>query len=54
MKPAQIGLLSKLLTSDFGLPADAVSVAELTQALKGYAEYHLERPLRSLTFLAAT
>jgi DNA repair protein RecO (recombination protein O) len=54
MKPAHIGLLSKLLTSDFGQPADAVSVAALAQALKGYAEFHLERPLRSLTFLAAT
>jgi DNA repair protein RecO (recombination protein O) len=54
METAHIGLLSRLLTSDFGHPADAVSVAALTRALKSYAEYHLERPLRSLTFLAGT
>jgi DNA repair protein RecO (recombination protein O) len=48
----RIALLSHLLVSDFGLACDPLAVSEVTLALKGYAEYHLERPLRSLTFLA--
>jgi DNA repair protein RecO (recombination protein O) len=50
----RIDLLSRLLRSDFGLPAEAGQATEVTQVLKAYTEYHLERPLRSLKFLAAT
>jgi DNA repair protein RecO (recombination protein O) len=48
MSPEYIALLSRLLSVDFGEPADARATAELTLALRRYAEYHLERPLRSL------
>jgi DNA repair protein RecO (recombination protein O) len=44
----RIALLSALLAADFGLPAGEQETFEVTRALKGYAEYHLERPLRSL------
>jgi DNA repair protein RecO (recombination protein O) len=47
-----IALMRTLLSSDFGVTADASALARVTQALRGYAEYHLERPLRSLAFLA--
>jgi DNA repair protein RecO (recombination protein O) len=40
--------LAQLLASDFGMPGPRDESEELTQALKRYAEYHLERPLRSL------
>ncbi|MFN2593413.1 MAG: DNA repair protein RecO [Actinomycetota bacterium] len=48
MSPAHILLLARLLSTDFGEVADAETTAELTLALRRYAEYHLERPLRSL------
>jgi DNA repair protein RecO (recombination protein O) len=41
-------LLERLLAKEFGVPAGRDESEELTQALKRYAEYHLERPLRSL------
>ena len=47
-----IALLNRLLRSDFGEDADAAATIELTQVLKGYAEYHLERPLKSLHLVA--
>jgi DNA repair protein RecO (recombination protein O) len=47
-----LGLMSRLLTLDFGVRADAGEMEMLTQALKRYAEYHLERPLRSLELTA--
>jgi DNA repair protein RecO (recombination protein O) len=50
----RLGLLSDLLASDFGRRAEAEVVAEVTRALTLYAEYHLERPLRSLRSLAAS
>ena len=47
--PDRISLLAHLLASDFGLAAgDPAPARELTHALRRYAEYHLERPLRSL------
>lgn len=49
----RLALLSHLLVAEFGAPADPVATADVTLALRGYAEYHLERPLRSLRFLAA-
>lgn len=47
----RIALLSLLLASDFGHPADAEAVVEVTHVLKSYAEYHLESPLRSIRYL---
>ena len=52
MPTEQIGLMVKLLAGDFGQAADARSILEVTQALRRYAEYHLERPLRSISLLA--
>jgi DNA repair protein RecO (recombination protein O) len=49
----RIALLSRLLVEDFGHPAGTTETNEVTQLLKSYSEYHLERPLRSLKFLAA-
>jgi DNA repair protein RecO (recombination protein O) len=48
----RLALLARLLASDFGAPADIGATIEVTQALRRYAEYHLERPLRSLQLLA--
>jgi DNA repair protein RecO (recombination protein O) len=50
---AHLSLMSKLLASDFGQRADAATVMEVSDALRVYAEYYLERPLRSLRFLAS-
>lgn len=48
----RIAALNLLLTEDLG--ADAGDVAgELTQLLRRYTEYHLERPLKSLHLLAS-
>jgi len=41
-------LLGRLLAGDFGVAAGLNESNELTMVLKRYAEYHLERPLRSL------
>jgi DNA repair protein RecO (recombination protein O) len=49
-----LGLMSKLLASNFGHRADDTVVAETSNALRAYAEYYLERPLRSLRFLAGS
>jgi DNA repair protein RecO (recombination protein O) len=48
MSPERIALLGRLLSSEFGPISDAGAIIELTGALRRYAEYHLERPLRSL------
>jgi DNA repair protein RecO (recombination protein O) len=48
ISPDALRLLGRLLASDFGVPADRDEADELTVVLKRYAEYHLERPLRSL------
>lgn len=47
----RIALLQRLLASDFGIPADLRALSEVTRALARYAEYHLERPLKSLDLL---
>ncbi len=44
----RIELISRLFASDFGETADEGETVEVTQALRHYAEYHLERPLRTL------
>jgi DNA repair protein RecO (recombination protein O) len=53
MSPERIGFLGRLLASDFGVAGDDSATSELTHALRRYAEYHLERPLRSLELLRA-
>ena len=53
MPADRIALLSRLLVSEFGEPATTVDTDALTAALRRYAEYRLERPLRSLHLLAA-
>lgn len=50
----RLELLSSLLASDFGHAADKEATVEVTHALRKYAEYHLERPLRSLHLLATS
>lgn len=45
-------LLARLLGAEFGVPAETQATIDVTHALRRYAEYHLERPLRSLTLLA--
>ncbi|MDQ3957778.1 MAG: DNA repair protein RecO [Actinomycetota bacterium] len=50
----RLQLLARLLDSDFGAVADpgAAATNEVTHVLRRYAEYHLERPLRSLHLIA--
>jgi len=48
----RIALLASLLSSDFGRPLGGDDLIEVTRALRRYAEYHLERPLRSLELLS--
>ncbi|HEX2296866.1 MAG TPA: DNA repair protein RecO [Actinomycetota bacterium] len=47
----RLRLLGRLLERDFGEPAGAAEADEVTHVLRRYAEYHLERPLRSLRLL---
>lgn len=49
----RIRLLAHLLAADFGWPAEEPAASEVTDALRRYAEYHLERPLRSLQLRTA-
>ena len=53
MSPERIALLERLLVAEFGEPASSEETAAVTAALRRYAEFHLERPLRSLQLLAA-
>jgi DNA repair protein RecO (recombination protein O) len=48
MAPAHLALMGHLLTSDFGAEAPTDATGKVTLALQRYAEYHLERPLKSL------
>ena len=48
----RIVLLERLLAREFGERAETDAVREVTRALRAYAEYHLERPLKSLQLLA--
>lgn len=48
----QIALMSQLLRSDFGQEGDLSSALAMTLALRSYAEYHLERPIKTLHALA--
>jgi DNA repair protein RecO (recombination protein O) len=53
LSPERISLLARLLRDDFGQLADPEAAIEVTHVLRRYAEYHLERPLRSLQLLRA-
>jgi DNA repair protein RecO (recombination protein O) len=48
----RVALLGTLLTSEFGCASDPAAAREVTDALRRYAEYHLERPLKSLHLLS--
>lgn len=50
----RIELIERLLAADFGHPADGPAVDEITAALVRYAEYHLERPLKSAAIARAS
>jgi DNA repair protein RecO (recombination protein O) len=47
----RIALMARLLRNGFGEQADPEAAGDVTRLLKAYAEYHLERPLRSLALL---
>ena len=51
LAPDRIALIGLLLGTEFGTAADDGAVLELTQVLRRYTEYHLERPLKSLQLL---
>jgi DNA repair protein RecO (recombination protein O) len=50
----RIELLLRLLSSDFGVTADRAATFDLLMALRAYSEFHLERPLKSISLLAAS
>jgi DNA repair protein RecO (recombination protein O) len=52
MAPDRIALLVRLLAEDLGAPGEREAVVDVTVAMRHYAEYHLERPLKSLHLLA--
>lgn len=54
LAPDRIALLATLLAGEFGHRAPSDATADVTQALRSYAEYHIERPLRSLHLLATS
>jgi hypothetical protein len=54
LDPDRLRLLAHLLACDFGASAEKQATIDVTHALRRYAEYHLERPLRSLGLLATT
>ena len=47
----RIGLLSELLQADLGVASPEAATFDLVHVLRRYAEYHLERPLKSLQLL---
>ncbi|MDQ4024768.1 MAG: DNA repair protein RecO [Actinomycetota bacterium] len=47
----RLRLLGRLLAGDFGEPAEPGEARAVTDVLRRYAEYHLERPLRSLQLI---
>jgi DNA repair protein RecO (recombination protein O) len=54
LAPDRIALLGRLLDSEFGEAVERPALLEITQVLRSYAEYHLERPLRSVHLFAAS
>ncbi len=53
VSPDRLILIGDLLHADFGYRMDVSLVDEVTQLLRQYAEFHLERPLKSLQMLRA-
>jgi DNA repair protein RecO (recombination protein O) len=51
--PDRVALLGRLLSSDFGQDSAQAVTQDVTLTLRDYAEYHLERPLKSIKFLQA-
>jgi DNA repair protein RecO (recombination protein O) len=49
----RIELLLRLLSSDFGVTADRDATFDLMMALRAYTEFHLERPLKSISLAAS-
>jgi len=47
----RVSLLAQLLAADFGTGHDDEDAHEITKVLRRYAEFHLERPLRSVHLL---
>jgi DNA repair protein RecO (recombination protein O) len=47
----RLGLLSELLHADLGVASPEPATSDLVHVLRRYAEYHLERPLKSLQLL---
>jgi DNA repair protein RecO (recombination protein O) len=45
-------LMARMLAYDFSSTSDDEAVVDVTNSLRRYAEYHIERPLRSLQLLA--
>lgn len=48
LTPGRIALLARLLAGDFGGGENGEDTQEITKVLRRYAEFHLERPLRSV------
>lgn len=53
LAPERLAWIDSLLAADFGTIATVGWVEEVTDLLRRYAEFHLERPLRSLEMLRA-
>lgn len=51
LTPTRVSLLGRLLVSEFGTESDGEDSYEITKVLRRYAEFHLERPLRSIHLL---
>jgi DNA repair protein RecO (recombination protein O) len=51
VQPERIALLARLLSSEFGHEAGPAETLEVTHMLRSYAEYHIERPLKSFGLL---
>jgi DNA repair protein RecO (recombination protein O) len=52
LTPGRVTKLAQLLSADFGFGHDDEDAYEITKVLRRYAEFHLERPLRSIHLLA--
>lgn len=51
--PDRLDVMHDLLAGDFGVEVDGPVIDEVTALLSRYAEYHLERPLKSMQLLRA-
>lgn len=53
VSPDRLASMAHLLANGFGHHLDGETITEVTYLLRRYAEFHLERPLRSLGMLRA-